>query len=108
VGIAVLLGAEQAGLLLRPAHEQHTLGAGEPSQVLVHHIVFALALGEVDPRQPVVASEAAHRSTERVGDPRQRRSRGDRQPQPTMHVTDQPRGVLQLSTVLTVKVDVRR
>ena len=52
MGIAALLGAKQPGLLLRPPDEQHPLGAGESRQVLVHDVVLALTLDEIDPRHP--------------------------------------------------------
>ena len=62
----------------------------------MHDVVLALALREVDPRNTVGAGESVHRGAERVGDLRQRRGRGDRQPQPPLQVADQPDGVLQL------------
>ena len=99
VGVAAFLGAEQLRLLLRPADEQDPLATGEPPQVLVHHVVLALALDEVDPWDAVVAGESVHRQGERVGDLRQRRGRGDRQPQTSMHVADQPGRVLQLRNI---------
>jgi hypothetical protein len=68
----------------------------EVLQLFVHHVVLALALGEVDPRNAVVAGEAAYRGAERIGDARQRRGRGYRQSQLPMDVADQPRRVLQL------------
>ena len=46
MGVAAFLGAKQLGLLLRPAHEQHPLGAAEPRQVLVHDIVLAWPLAK--------------------------------------------------------------
>ena len=95
VGVAAFLGAEQGRLLLRPPDEHHPLLGGEALEVLVHHVVLALPLGEVDPRNTVDAGEPVHRSAERVGDLRQRRGRGDRQPQLPVHVADQPGRVLQ-------------
>ena len=99
IGVAAALGAKQLGLLLRPPDEQHTLLGGEAGQVLVHDIVLALALRKVDPRNTVGAGESVHRGAERVGDLRQRRGRGDRQPQPPLQVADQPDGILQLRNI---------
>ena len=95
MGVAAFLGAEQGRLLLRPPDEQHTLLGGEAGQVLVHDIVLALALGEVDPRNTAGAGEPAYRGAERVGDLGQRRGRGDRQPQLPVHVAHQAGRVLQ-------------
>ena len=96
VGVAAFLGAEQARLLLRPTDEQHPLGAGEPGQVLVHDVVLALPLGEIHPRHTMVAGEPVHRFVERLGDPGQRRGRGDRQLELPVHVADQATSELQL------------
>jgi hypothetical protein len=67
--------------------------------VLVHDVVLALALDELHPRHLLVAGEAAHRRTERVGDLPQRCGRGDRQPGLALDVADQPTSVLQLRHV---------
>ena len=100
--VAAFLGSEQAGLLLRPADEQHTLaptGRLELGQELVHHVVLALALGEVHPRDLMDRGEPVHRGRERFGDLGQRRRRGDRQAELLMHVSDQPSRVLQARDV---------
>jgi hypothetical protein len=99
IGVTAAFGAEQRRLLLRPADEQHPLLGGESGQVGVHDVVLALALDEVDPRQVVVAGEAAHRRAERVGDLPQRGGRRDRQPELALDVADQPAGMLQLRHV---------
>jgi hypothetical protein len=99
VGVAALLGAEQGRLLLRSPDEQHPLGGGELGQVFVHHVVLALPLREVDPRHTVDPGEPMHRGAERVGDLRQRRGRGDRQPQLPMQIADQSLRVLQLRDI---------
>jgi hypothetical protein len=95
MSIAPLLGAEQPGLLLRAADEQHPLGAGERRQVLMHDVVLACPLNEIDPRHPALASEPTQRRGEPITDLGQRRGRGDRQPQLTVHIGDQPGRVLQ-------------
>jgi hypothetical protein len=87
---------EQCGLLLRPADEQHPLGSGEAGQELMSHIVLTLPLGEVHPRNLMVAGEGPHRGGERLADRCQRRRGGHRHPQMLMDVTDQPSRVLQL------------
>jgi len=67
--------------------------------VFVHDVVLALAPGEVHPRHLLVAGEAAHRCGEDVGDLAQRCGRGDRQPELTLDIAQQPTGVLQLRHV---------
>ena len=62
----------------------------------MHDVVLALTLDEINPRNTLLAGEAAHRRTEAIADRRQRRGRGDRQPQPAVHKPHQPRRVLQL------------
>jgi len=92
------LGPEQRRLLLSAADEHHPLSATgrlELGQLLVHHVVLALALDEVHPRDLPLAGVAVHRGREAVGDLGQRRGRGDRQPQLAMDVPDQPGRVLQ-------------
>src|SRR5664279_1615930 len=89
------LGAEQRGLLLRPPDEHHPLRRGEVLQVLVHHVVLALPLAEVHPRDALGLREPAHRPSEPVGDLRQRCGRRYRQTQLAVHVPDQTGGVLQ-------------
>ena len=74
----------------------------ELGQVLVHHVVLASPLWPLAKSThgtALVTGEAVHRGDERLGDPGQRRGRGDRQPELPMHVPDQPRGVLQLRHV---------
>ena len=53
-------------------------GRVELGQLLVHHVVLALALDEVHPRDSLIAGEAVHRGGEPVGDVGQWRGRGDR------------------------------
>jgi hypothetical protein len=65
----------------------------------MHDVVFALTLDEIDPRHALVAGKAAHRRTEAITDRRQRRGRGDRQPQLAVHEPHQPRLVPQLRHV---------
>ena len=100
--VAALLGPKQHRLLLRAPDEQHPFSAPgglELGQVLVHHVVLALALDEVHPRHTLVGGETMDRGTERVGHLGQRRGRGDRQPQLPVDVTDDPSRVLQLRNV---------
>lgn len=99
ISVPTLLGPEQRGLLLRPADEHHPLLRGERGQLLVHDIVLALALHEVDPRDALGVGEPVHRRDEPVGDLGQRRSRGDRQPQLPVHIAHQARRVLQLRLI---------
>ncbi len=69
LAVAALLGPEQRRLLLGAADQQHPLGVPgrlEPGQVLVHDLVLALPLDEVDPRHALVDREAANRGTERL------------------------------------------
>jgi hypothetical protein len=90
------------GLLLGPPDEQDSLGpAGglEGGQVLLHDIVLALPLGEVDQRHASSAAEVADRRGERLADRRQRRGRGDRQPQLPVHEAHDPARELQLRHV---------
>jgi hypothetical protein len=70
--VAAALGTKQLRLLLRSPNEQHSLRARETLQVLVHDIVLALSLGEVDPQNTADADEPVHRGAERIGDLRQR------------------------------------
>jgi len=75
-GVVPFLGPEQRRLLLGPADEDHALSAPgrlEPGQVLVHHVVLALAPGEVHPRDLLLAGETVDRGGEAVGDLAQRR-----------------------------------
>jgi hypothetical protein len=95
LGVTTLLGAEQPGLLLGTADEQHPLLGCELGQVLVHEVVLALALGEVHPRHVLVTGEAAHRVAEPIADLPQRCGRGDRQPELPVHEPDEPGLVLQ-------------
>ena len=53
VSVVAFLGAEQGGFLLRPPDEHHPLAGGEVVELFVHHVVFALPFGEVDPGHPV-------------------------------------------------------
>jgi hypothetical protein len=76
--VAAALSAEQVCLLLRSPDEQHPFFGGEPGKVLMHDIVFALPLGEIHPRHPLVAGEAVHRGAEGFGDLPQWCGRGDR------------------------------
>jgi hypothetical protein len=99
LGVAALLRPEHHSLLLSPPDGQHPLLGGETRQVLVHDVVLALTLDEVDPRHTLLTGEAAHRRAEAVTDRRQRRGRGDRQPQLAVHEPHQPRRVLQLRHV---------
>jgi hypothetical protein len=99
LGVASFLGTEQRGLLLGPADEQHALGAGEPGEVLMHHLVLAMPLDEVDPGHSLIHRKPAHRGAERVGDLAQRRGRGDRQAALPIDVPDDPGWVLQLRHV---------
>ena len=96
VGIAAFLGAEHPGLLLRPADEQHPLAAGMRGQILVHHVVLALPLGEVHHRHPAVAGIPPYRGAEPLGDRRQRRRRAHRTTQLATQVADQTKLSLQL------------
>ncbi|MGA9311686.1 MAG: hypothetical protein WBV74_15115 [Pseudonocardiaceae bacterium] len=99
VGVAAAFGAKQRCLFLRPPDEQHSLLPVEASQVLVHDVVFALALDEVHPRHLLVAGEPTHRGTERVGDLPQRRGGRDRQLQLALHIPQQARRELQLRDI---------
>jgi hypothetical protein len=61
----------------------------------MHDVVLALALGELDPGHVLVAGEAMHRRAERIADLPQWCGRGDREIELSVHVGDQPGGVLQ-------------
>jgi hypothetical protein len=93
--VAAFLGAEHRVLLLRPPDEHHPLRGGEVPQTFLHHVVLALTLGEIDPLNALGLREPMHRPDEPVADGGQRRRRRDRQPELPLHITDQPRGVLQ-------------
>jgi len=76
IGVVPSLGPEQRRLLLSAADEHHPLSATgrlELGQLLVHHVVLALALDEVHPRDLPLAGVAVHRGREAVGDLGQRR-----------------------------------
>ena len=72
-GAAPLLGAEHRGPLLGLADENNAFLCGKAAQMLGHHVVFALALGEGDDRQPMAGGKtfefgnepAAHRRHQR-------------------------------------------
>ena len=96
--VAAFLGAEHSRLLLGPADEHHSLGAArglEQLQVLVHHVVFALVLDEVDPRHLGGFRERMDRGDEPVADPGQGCGRGERQPQMLLEIADHPAHMLQ-------------
>ena len=96
-GVAALLGAEHSGLLLCPADEHHPLGPPrrfEQLQLGVHHVVFALALDEVDPGHVGGLRERVDLIDESVADRGQRRGRGDRQPQVLLEVAHHSAHVL--------------
>jgi hypothetical protein len=99
VGVAASLGAKQRGFLLCPPDEQHSLVPVEAGQVLVHDLVFALSLHEVNPRNPLIAGEPTHRDAEHIGDLPQRRGGRDRQPQLALHIAQQARRELQLRDI---------
>jgi hypothetical protein len=96
---AALAGPEQRDLLLRPADEQHALGPGEGGQELAGHVVFALALGEVDPGDLPLGGEGPHRPGERLGHRRQCCRGRHRLAQVPADIADQPGRVLQLRDV---------
>ena len=81
MGVAAFLGAEHPGFLLRPADEQHPLVGGEAGQVLVHHVVLALSLDEIDDRDPALTGERLDRGDERFGDRRENRAGDHREAQ---------------------------
>jgi hypothetical protein len=84
VDTAPLLGPEHGVLFLRPADEHHSLGPAcclERGQVLVHHIVLALPLGEVDPRDAAVIGERPQPRHEVPAHRGDHRGRGDRHAQ---------------------------
>jgi hypothetical protein len=58
---------DHRGLLLGPAHEQHALAAVVAGQVLVHHVILALALGEMDERHVIGVDEPVNVANERLG-----------------------------------------
>ena len=97
--VAALLGAVGQGLLLRPPNKPHPLGAGEPGQVLVGDIVFALPRGEVHQRHPLLLHELVDRGHKRAGD-RVHERRGDKRVAPVaFEEPDHAEFVLQLGLV---------
>jgi hypothetical protein len=99
---AALLGPEHGVLLLRPPDEQHPLPAPrrlEGSQVLVHHLVFALAPGEVNARDAMAVSESGQPGREVPAHRGDRRGGGDRQAQVAMDEPEHPLHPLQLRHV---------
>ncbi len=95
LGVTAPFGTKDRGLLLRPAHEQHPLAGGEPGEVLMHHVVLALPLGEVHHRDLVSPGERVDRRDERLRDrPEHRRGR-DRIAQVVMDEPDQRPRMLQ-------------
>ncbi len=65
-GVIAALGAPHERLLLRAAHEQYPLGAGEPGQELLGHLVFAF-LAKRHQLQPARGDEAVDVGDERLG-----------------------------------------
>ena len=96
---AALAGPKQRDLLLRAADEQHPLGPAEAGQELLRHVVLALALGEVHPRDLPVSGKGPHRLGERLGGRSQRRGGGHRLAQVPVDIADQPGRVLQLRDI---------
>ena len=56
-GAAPFLGAEHRGPLLGFADEKNAFLGRKAAQMLGHHVVFALALGEGDDRQPMAGGK---------------------------------------------------
>ena len=65
----------------------------------MHHVVLALSFDEVHPRNLLRRCETMHLTGEPVGDLGQRCGRGNREPELTLHVAEQPTSVLQLRHV---------
>ena len=82
-------------LLLGDPDEHDLVGSGEAGQLLVHHVVFALALGEVDQRQVVGGGVVLDIGDELSGHRRDQRGRGDREPAVPHQVTGHLAGALQ-------------
>jgi hypothetical protein len=97
-----LFGPEHRVLLLRPPDEQHPLrapGRLERGQVLVHHIVLALAPGKVDAGDAVRAGEGGQPAGEVPAHRGDHRGRGDRLAQVAMDERQQPLHPLQLGHI---------
>jgi len=73
-------GAEHVRLLLGHSDEHHLVGAGEPVEVLLHHLVLAFPLGEVPHRNIVSGGKVLDVSDEPLGHRSHQRGRSDREP----------------------------
>ena len=96
--VAAFLGREHGGLLLRTADEHHALspaGRLEQGELFVHHVVLALTLHEIDPRDQVRGGERMDLFVEPVRDRSQRNPRGNRQPEMMPDVADHSADVLE-------------
>ena len=97
-----LFGPEHGVLLLRPADEQHPLGPPgrlERGQVLLHHVVLALAPGKVDAGNAVHLGEGIQPRDEVPAHRGDHRGRRDRLAQMAMDERQQPLHPLQLRNV---------
>jgi hypothetical protein len=96
--VASLLSAEQRGLLLCPADEQHPLGVPlglEPGEVVMGDVVLALTPGEVDHRHARVATEPVDRGDKPLSDRVHQRRRGERRSPVPTEEPDRPVHMLQ-------------
>jgi hypothetical protein len=77
LGVLSARGAKHRGLLLGLADEQHPLGESTPRQILLRHVVLALAFLEADHIEPMLFGEALDAANEPLGHGRDHGSGGD-------------------------------
>jgi hypothetical protein len=88
-GVVSSFGVEDSSFLLGPADEQHSLRALGSGQVLVHDVVLALTLAEVDHRETVIDGVATNAGDEVLAHRRhQRRGRDLETPMPGQEPDD--------------------
>ena len=90
-GVAPLLGAEDAGLLLGLADEEHALVALERREVLLGDVVFALALLEGHQVDALRHDEALDGLDEALTHRRDHHRRGHPHPELRLHEVDEAR-----------------
>ena len=93
--VSPLLGAEDVGLLLRFAHEQHPLVAVERRQVLLRDIVLPLTPLEGHEVDPFRDDKALDGVDELLRHRRHHHRRRDARPQLRLHEPDEPSARLQ-------------
>ena len=95
VGIPSLLGAEDTGLLLSLADEEHAFVAGERGEVLLRDVILPLVLRKRDQIDAGGLGEALHGVHEALGQGGHHRGRRDARPEMLLHEVDDAAARLQ-------------